>query len=287
VATFRTTSALFGLVGLFASIAWAPAATAERPQTAELLIGRLLTASNQAGLDTGILDLVVDAEQPGTASTVTMTVAEAVARIAGRTLLDFRSGDVMASPELGAGNVQHAYLQVRGYATALTTEPTQAPSGGRNLLAYTISELTPTLHTPTVKLPAWLGRDEPLAAHWGGGVLQVDARDYAHGRNEIDWGVGFHGVGSTTAGSNIVTSLRDQSGATDGPWPLWLPLVNNQRVLDDASLQFTGFASIMQGVGCAPVPVDLPFIGRHYLGNLCVAFGLLLGDGVSTFSAAS
>ena len=237
--------------------------------------------SADAVLDADITFQFEDPAEPP----VTVTVREALVRIAGHTFVDTENnGGAGGTPETAIGNILHIYVDANVELFPLTPVSLLPPAPNVSN-HYDVVESQYTPNTPIVPVPnplllagvavppeAPAGLSSPILFMHAGGKLK-------HVRGS-GWDAATHTVGSGPLGPNIDTAPRETT--PEDPWPIWLPIVTGDA-LPDTSIDFTGFAQVIQSQSCTVLSRVIFGVDRAFA-RICVGLGILFGDGLSFLS---
>lgn len=270
----------------------------EGTPTADAVVEEVHEAAREAGMDNGnaILEQEVTLELPdeqGSTEPVTLSIEEAIVRVAGRTIIDSEEhSGYLGLPWGSAGNIMHAYVDVLVSGPTVLPWQAELPEApdADSLLHYDVVESDYVPNTPIVPVinplllapadtPEELDLPPLLAMHWGGPLKSVQGSG---------WLMGFHSAGTTPLGSSVDT--QDRSGDEDAQAPFWIPLIEDgELAIEDEAIDFAGFAVVTQDASCERIQIDSPprlsglIPGFHIVTDVCASFGLLLGDGVTFF----
>ena len=237
--------------------------------------------SADAYLDTDVTLQFDDPNEPP----VTVTVREALVRIAGRTFVDTENnGGTGGTAETALGNILHIYVDANVEVFPLIL-PTALPPEPDVSSHYDVVESQYTPNTPIVPVPNPLllaGVPAPEGAPEGlsSPILFMHAGGKLKNVRGSGWDSATHTVGSGPLGMNIDTAPRETTD--EDPWPIWLPVVTG-GALPDTSIDFTGFAQVIEGQGCTLV-TRVIFGVERVLARVCIGIGVLFGDGLSFLS---
>jgi hypothetical protein len=278
-----TIAALLVLPGVALAQEADPAVEPGNEAIAEEVVAEAEAAKAEAD---AVLATVLELDLGEGAEPVLVTIEEALERLAGGTLLDPNAAEPSA---INAGDVMHIYVDVNVESFPFPGLPASATLPPAPVLThYDVVESGFVPSTPLVPVPNPLlltGQELPegLPPGLASPILFLHAGGRLKNVQGSGWDTGTHTVGSGPLGPNIDTSPRVTT--PDDPWPIWLPVVTG-GVIPDTSLDFTGFAIVIQGQGCSLVQVPIPFLGLRTFARICIGFGTLIGDGLTFFNGA-